>query len=121
MAPPGQADDGRLCAVKYMHSEWRDRLNHWLRTQRDDFYLRLGNIEVSAYRTMDQLSLEEALAERYEPIAPGTPWGRAWEYCWMRGRVVLPGAAAGKRIVMNLNTGGETTVFVDGQIGRAHV
>ncbi|MDO4866112.1 MAG: glycoside hydrolase family 38 C-terminal domain-containing protein [Clostridia bacterium] len=98
-----------------MHSEWRDRLDHWLRTLRDDFYLRLGSIDVSAFCTMDQLSLEEALVARFEPIAPGTPWGRAWEYCWMRGRVVLPEAAVGKRVVMNLNTGGETTVFVDGR------
>ncbi len=98
-----------------MHSEWKDRLDHWLRTLTDDFYLRLGSIDVSAFCTMDQLSLEEALAARFEPIAPGTPWGRAWEYCWMRGRVVLPEAAVGKRVVMNLNTGGETTVFVDGR------
>ena len=33
----------------------------------------------------------------------------------MRGRVTLPEAAAGRRIVLDLATGGESTVFVDGK------
>ncbi|NLD83337.1 MAG: alpha-mannosidase, partial [Clostridiales bacterium] len=34
---------------------------------------------------------------------------------WLKGAVTLPPEAAGQRIVMDLNTGGETTVFVDGR------
>ena len=101
--------------MKYMHSEWRARLEHWLRTLKDDFYLPLGPIVVEGFFTMDYLTPAEAMRRDFAPITPGTAWGHSWEYCWLRGRVELPMQADGKRIVMDLNTGGETTVFVDGR------
>ncbi|MDO4865002.1 MAG: hypothetical protein Q4C10_00460 [Clostridia bacterium] len=36
--------------MKPMHSEWRDRLDHWLRMLRDDFYPRLQGKEVPGSR-----------------------------------------------------------------------
>lgn len=101
--------------MKYMHSEWRSRLDHWIDTLKKDFYHPLGPITVEAAFTMDQLSPAEALEQSFEPIDPGTAWGHTWEYCWLHGKVTLPAAAEGRRIVMDLNTGGETTVFVNGK------
>ena len=100
--------------MKYMHSEWRSRLEHWSLTLRNDFYLPLGPIPVEGHLTMDYLTPEQAMTKEFVPMAPGTKWGKTWEYCWMRGKVTLPPEAQGKRIVMNLVTGYETTVFVDG-------
>lgn len=101
--------------MKYMHSEWQHRLRHWLETLKQDLYLPLGPIEVEAFKTFDHLTPEEAAKGSFEPMQPGTPWGRTWEYCWMRGRIVLPEAAAGRRVALDLQTGGESTVFVDGK------
>lgn len=101
--------------MKNMHSEWRNRLEHWIDTLKMDFYHPLGNIEVEAFATMDHLTPQQACQGQFEPMAPGAEWGRTWEYCWMRSQVVLPQDAQGKRIVMDLNTGGETTLFVDGK------
>ncbi|MBR2823401.1 MAG: alpha-mannosidase [Clostridia bacterium] len=101
--------------MKYMHSEWRRRLDHWIDTLKRDFYHPLGPIPVEAAFTMDHLTPAEAMERTFAPIAPGSSWGRTWEYCWLRGSVTLPAEAAGKRIVMDLNTGGEATVFVDGR------
>ena len=42
--------------MKLMHSEWQDRVKHWVRTLRDDFYEPLGEIRWEAFRTMDHLS-----------------------------------------------------------------
>jgi len=100
--------------MKYMHSEWRSRLEHWSITLRQDFYLPLGDIPVEGYLTMDYLTPAEAMKMEYAPMAPGTKWGKTWQYCWMRSKVTLPPEAQGKRIVMDLATGYETTVFVDG-------
>ena len=100
--------------MKYMHSEWQKRLDHWLVTLKQDLYLPLGNIDVESYFTMDYLTPEEALKGDFQPMAVGTEWGHTWEYCWMKGRITLPKEAEGKRIVMDLHTGGETTIFVDG-------
>ncbi len=101
--------------MKYMHSEWRQRLLHWLETLRKDLYIPLGPIETDAFFTMDHLTPEEALREKFTPMAPGTKWGHTWEYCWMRSVITLPPAAKGKRIAMDLQTGGEATLFVDGK------
>ena len=30
---------------KLMKSEWRDRISHWVRTLKDDFYQPLGEIQ----------------------------------------------------------------------------
>ena len=101
--------------MKYMHSEWRRRLDHWTETLKKDFYRPLGRIPTEAFFTTEHLTPSEAAEQAFMPIAEGTPWGKTWEYCWLRGRIILPEEAAGKRIVMDLNTGGETTVFVDGR------
>ena len=98
----------------YMHSEWRRRLEHWMDTLKKDFYHPLGPIEVNAFFTFDHLTPEEALRQNYAPIHPGDAWGQEWEYCWLHGKITLPPQAQGRRIVMDLDTGGETTVFIDG-------
>lgn len=42
--------------MKYMHSEWQRRLDHWLKTLKDDLYLPLGEMETEGFLTMEQLS-----------------------------------------------------------------
>ncbi len=101
--------------MKYMHSEWRRRLEHWIDTLKKDLYHPLGAIRAEAFFTMEHLTPEDAVTQAFAPIAPGTPWGKTWEYCWLRSSIILPPEAAGKRVVMDLRTGGETTVFVDGK------
>jgi len=101
--------------MQYMHSEWQRRLALWLETLKQDLYLPLGDIDAQAFLTMDYLTPDEALQHSFSPMAPGTPWGHTWEYCWLKSRITLPKEAAGKRIVMDLCTGGETTVFMDGK------
>ena len=67
-----------------MHSEWRGRLGHWLRTLKDDFYWPLGEIQWQMYRTMDQLSLKEAETKPFVPVQEGFCWGQKYEYGWMK-------------------------------------
>ena len=98
-----------------MSAEWSGRLQHWLRTLKDDFYRPLGIISWEAFRTMEHLSPEEAMKGPFELVEPGFTWGKTWEYCWFRGKVVLPAEAEGKRIVMDLRPDGESTLFVNGQ------
>ena len=101
--------------MKYMHSEWRSRVDHWIDTLKKDFYHPLGPIEVEAAFTMEYLTPEEALKQDFQPMKAGTAWGHTWEYCWLHGVVILPSEAEAQHIVMDLNTGGETTVFVNGK------
>ncbi len=101
--------------MRLMHSEMRDRIQHWIRTLKEDFYEPLGEIPLEAARTFDHLRPEEAQRQTYAPVTPGYTWGRSYEYCWFRGDIRIPESAAGQRIVMNLAPGGESTLFVNGQ------
>lgn len=97
-----------------MHSEWRDRLQHWMRTLKADFYQPLGEIRWTAYRTMEQMDRKEVLREAFVPVEPGFIWGKEYEYCWFSGDFTLPEEAKGERIVLNLAPGGESCLFVNG-------
>ena len=99
----------------YMHSEWQQRLQHWLNTLKKDLYLPLGPIEVESFLTMEELTPEEARARAFAPMAPGTRWGHTWEYCWMRGKIVLPEETKGRCVALDLQTGGESTLFINHQ------
>lgn len=98
-----------------MHSEWKGRINHWVRTLKDDFYKPLGELKWEAFCTMEQLSIEAASINTFEPVEPGFSWGKTYEYCWLRSKIILPAEAEGERIVLNLNPGGESALFVNGE------
>lgn len=98
-----------------LNSEWNDRIQHWIRTLKEDFYKPLGRIDFEAYRTDRHLSYKELERTVFSPVSPGFTWGNTWEYCWFLGRIVLPEEAERERIVLNLQPGGESTLFVDGK------
>ena len=100
--------------MKYMSAEWQGRLKHWMYTLQQDLYEPLGTIPVEGFLTTEELSLQEAAKGSFAPMQPGTKWGKSYEYLWLRGQITLPEEARGKQIVMDLKTGGETTVFVNG-------
>ena len=98
-----------------LHSEYKDRLAHWQRVLAQDFYRPLGPIRLEGFTTMDHLTPDEAAGGAFRPVEAGTPWGHTWEYLWCRGRVCLPEEARGRTIVMQLELGGEATLFVNGR------
>lgn len=101
--------------MKLVHSEWKDRVRHWMRTLKDDLYQSLGEITWEAFPTMEYLTPEEARKGPFQPVSPGFTWGHEWEYCWFRGSVTLPEEAKGQRIVMDLRPKGESALFVNGK------
>lgn len=98
-----------------MSAEYRDRLGHWIRTLKEDFYSPLGTLDFECFRTMDQLSAAEAMDRSFEKVEPGFTWGNTYEYAWFRTRITLPKEAEGKRIALDLKPGGESTLFVNGR------
>ena len=61
--------------MKVMHSEWKDRVKHWMRTLKDDLYQPLGEISWEAFPTMEYLTSEDALKGPFQPVSPGFTWG----------------------------------------------
>jgi len=98
-----------------LEAQWRDRLREWMESLVRDFYLPLGEIVLDGFFTFEQLTPEEALAHDFETMPEGTVWGEEWQYAWMKSKIILPKEANGRRIVMELNPGGEATLFLNGQ------
>ena len=98
-----------------LKAEWRDRLKYWTHALTQDFYTPIGAIEFMGFCTFEQLSLEKALTGNFSPMPTGTKWGDEWQYAWLKASITLPKEAEGKMIVMDLNPGGEATIFVNGK------
>lgn len=94
--------------------EWMRRIDNWRRELAAQCYLPLGAVSLEGYTTLDQRTAEEAQHGPFAPMPPGTRWGAKWEYAWFRAEVVVPPEAAGRRVVMMLNPGGESAVYVNG-------
>ncbi len=95
--------------------EWQNRIKRWTETLAKDLYTPLGDIAWEGFTTRERLGYTRAMAEGdFRPMPVGTKWGREWEYLWVRGHVTVPAEAAGTRLVLNLDAGGESAVYVDG-------
>lgn len=101
--------------MKIQTSEWSERIDHWIRTLKDDFYAPLGELHFKACFTDRQIPEEEAVKMADKPVEPGFVWGREYEYGWFVTSFTLPESARGKRIVLHLDPGGESTLFLNGE------
>jgi alpha-mannosidase len=93
-------------------SEWRHRVENWRKELPNHFYRPLGSVPVKGFVTKEQLSTEEALERDFRPMPTGTTWGGKWEYGWFQGKMTLPEEAAGERIVLKMDVGGESAVYL---------
>ncbi len=101
--------------------EWKHRLDNWRQELFNHIYRPLGAIPLCGFVTTEQLTLEEATQRSYAPFPVGTQWGAKWEYGWFKGQVTLPEAAKGERIVLMMDVGGESAVYVNGvAVGEAN-
>ncbi len=98
-----------------MTNELTDQLRHVIDALVADFYHPLGEIALEGFLAPGDLSLGEAQAQARAPWPEGTAWGKPWDYAWMFGQFTVPREARGERIVMDLNPGGEATLFVNGR------
>ncbi|MBR6185128.1 MAG: alpha-mannosidase [Clostridia bacterium] len=96
-----------------MVNELSEQLQHIIDALAADLYHPLGDIFLEGFLAPGDLSLREAQAHAREPWPAGTVWGGPWDYAWMFADFTLPPQARGERIVMELNPGGEATLFVN--------
>ncbi len=96
-----------------MNVEQRDQLILMIEALARDFYHPVGNISLSGFKAERKMLLGEAKVQPRKPYQKGFAWGNAWEYAWMFGTITIPEEVKGERIVMNLNPGGESTLFIN--------
>lgn len=96
--------------------EWRRKLDNWHKVLRGLLYRPLGKVSLQGFTTLAQLKAGEALQHEFHPMPAGTAWGAKWEYGWFKGEVTLPPEAAGQRVVLRLEPGAESLVWINGKI-----
>lgn len=101
--------------MNIIHSEYRDRIAHWIRTLKRDFYTPLGKLNFGFCHSMERISLKDADRLNYQAVSPGFIWGSTYEYGWFHTHFVLPEEAEGERIVLDLKPGGEAALFLNGR------
>ena len=97
-----------------LSAEWKSRVELWLKALEECIYEPKGLMEWKGFQTKTHLSLKQAEAEAAEPFPEGTCWGEQWAYGWFFTQVQIPQELSGKRIAMDIQLGGESTLFVDG-------
>ncbi len=104
--------------------EWQHRIERWQEALWKACYRPLGAVELAGFTTHEQLTAAQAASGPFRPMPVGTAWGSKWEYGWFKSTVTVPESAAGKRIVLRLNPGGECLVWINGVVagsfGWAH-
>lgn len=104
--------------------EWRRRINHWKDSLHRMFYTPLGSIFLEGFTTKGLLTLNEALDGNFKPMPQGAQWGNKWEYAWFKGEITLPTEVEGKFVVLKLDVGAESTVYINsvstGAIDKFH-
>ena len=98
-----------------MINEIAGQLRHVIEALAADLYHPLGEILLEGFSAPSALTLREAEVRPRLPLPEGTAWGMPWDYAWMFGRFTVPEKAKGERIVMDLQPGGEATLFVNGR------
>ena len=102
--------------------EWLNRITHWDTALWQICYEPLSTQELNGFVTLKQMSAEQAAIHKFHPMPLGTQWGAKWQYGWFKTEVLLPDAAAGRRIVLIMNPAakppddGECLVWANGKI-----
>ena len=69
--------------MKYMSSEWTGRLDHWMDTLTQDFYLPLGELEMEAFFHPPKHCLPSRRSNRLmQKSHQRTQWGTSFSYAW---------------------------------------
>ena len=97
-----------------INPEWRRRIDHWRNTLPKLFYRPLETLQFEGYLTREHLTSRQAEKQRFRKMPEGYAWGAKWEYGWFRTDVTIPRSAAGKRVCLALETGGESLIYVNG-------
>ena len=95
--------------------EWDLRVKNWHDSLPNHFYTKIADVELVGFTTMDQLTVQEAIKKACKPFPKDTKWGKKWEYAWHKFTVKVPKEAKGQRIVIRLNIGQESSIYINGK------
>lgn len=96
--------------------EWQHRIKRWEEALWNSIYHPIASLELSGFSTTFRLSPDQAASGPFRRTPAGTTWGGKWEYGWFKTQLVAPPDSEGKRLVVCLDPGGESLVWVNGRV-----
>lgn len=100
--------------------EWNSRIWRWREELKKHMFRPVMPVAMEAYFAYDHIPYEKAVKGPFKPIAPGTKWGRKWEYGWFRSTVTIPASLKGECVELKYEPGGESLAFVNGSATGSH-
>jgi len=91
-------------------------IEKWLGEKDRFIYKKLGPIDFELETVNEWLPYEKAVQLNFKPISPGSRWGQRWHYGWFKGTVTMPDLPGESRLVVRMNLGGDSTVYVNGKL-----
>ncbi len=98
-----------------LKSEWAQGLNQIEHALIKDLYHPIQNIDFKGLLCDKDLNLEEAIPRDCFDILPGYHIDKPFGYAWLFSTFILPEQIEGERVVLNLDLGGEATIFINGE------
>ena len=80
-----------------LDNEWRRRIEYWQEGLKKLFFRELSVVEPVGFVTTEQLTVQEALTRRFEPMVASARWGAKWQYAWFKCELTTPAEAASRR------------------------
>ncbi len=78
--------------------DWKLRVEHYIQSLERRIVKEVIHLVLKMATTYDILSLEEAKKLDFNPVKPGVPWGREWEYAWFKTQVTIPDYCENQRL-----------------------
>lgn len=100
-------------------TEWRERIDHWRKELRLHHFSSIGELTLSGFTTAEQLPVKKAARGRFKPVAPGSQWGKPWDYGWFKAELTIPREGKGRRLVLAWPGEDEAVIFINGKAAGA--
>ena len=88
-----------------MHSEYRDRINHWIRTLKEDFYTPVGTLNWEVFKTMGAAELRGSRRRNVRESGTGIYMGEDLRICVVSHHTFTAGRNRGKESCTGLMSG----------------
>lgn len=74
-------------------------------------YKPLADLDAEMWWSEEPLSFADRMKGKYSKLKVGDCWGKLWDCAWFRFTGVVPAEAAGSKVVLLIDVGGEGCVF----------
>lgn len=95
-------------------NEWTDRLRLFREELERQLFLPVAELSFEGFTTNDRLRWQEAKTYPRLPMPQGTVYGEKFGYAWFFTTLTIPQEAAGQKLVLRFEVGGEGLAYVDG-------